>query len=139
MCRQAMFRFIQMVIICAASASAYAETFECTTKTHNETSDDGLLVPASNRMYIGSTFTVDVATGDWLGAPADNQRSPDRKVQIVDPGNRGVSISIITTRGGMIGHLADLLVIRTWVKNREKPFSYYDASFGFFTGTCVRL
>ncbi|MEN8130573.1 MAG: hypothetical protein ABFS45_10355 [Pseudomonadota bacterium] len=139
MYKRVMFRCIQMVIICTISASAYAETFECTTKTHNETSDNGLLVPASNKMYIGSTFTVNVATGDWSGAPANNQTVSDRKVQIVDPGNQGMSVSIITTRGGIIGHLADLLVIKTWVKNQEKPFDYYDANFGFFTGTCVRL
>ena len=29
----------------------------------------------------------------------------------------------------MIGRLADLLVIRTWVQKREKPFSYFDANF----------
>lgn len=132
----------QLVFALAAASCAlpsYGEVFKCTTKTHHETTNDGLLSPAQSKVYVDSTFTVNVATGEWAGAPADNRTVPDRKINIVDPGGTGMSVSIVTTRGGAIGHLADLLVINTWVERREKPFEYYDANFGFFTGTCVRL
>jgi len=138
---------LRKIIICsfiltgfiAIPLQAHAETFKCTTKTHSQTTIDGSLVSANSNLYIGASFTVDVTTGIWTGSPANNLNVPNRKVQIVDPGNPGMSITIITTRGGSIGRLADFLVIKAWEENIEKPFNYYDANYGYFTGTCKRL
>lgn len=136
-------RAIELVVLIAAvlsmSAETLAETHRCTNKSHFKTAHDGILRPVEHSIYIGRTFTVNVSTGEWRGAPANNSNSPNRKIEIVDPGNPGMSVSIVTTRGGAIGRLVDVLVIQTWVEAREVPFTYYDGLFGIFTGTCVRL
>jgi hypothetical protein len=118
---------------------ALAETFKCVTKSHVEVSDDGALRPSAGSVYIGSTFTVNVATGEWSGSPADNRNAPNRQINIVDPGNPGMAVTIITTRGGAIGRLADILVIKSYVDRKDKPFTYFDGNFGVFSGTCTRL
>lgn len=116
--------------------SATAASFVCTVETHHEVDDAGHLVQAESPIYIGGQFSVATDTGEIIGQPAGNQTVPNRKVQIISPGKGGMSASILTTRGGDFGRLADLLVIRTWADTPDKPFTYFDANFGVFAGVC---
>ena len=115
-----------------------ADFYQCTVRDHVEVNDKGMIVRAS-KLLNEKTFIADIVTGKWRGYVADNRTSPNKKIIVVSKGRRGMSSTTITTRGGAIGRLADMLVIQTWHKATDKPFKYYDANLGFYSGTCRHL
>lgn len=121
------------------SVNAEAEQLRCITKSYSVTNDNGIHQPSDKINMIGWEFEVNVVTGEITGYLAGNIKSLNKKATVVDPGRPEMSVSIMTTRGGEFGYLADLLTIKTWVGKLNKPFELFISGFGFFSGTCMRL
>ena len=131
--------YIKVFIFLLILPAAAAEQFKCVTKSHMVTSDEGYQKSSSQAHMINWDFKVNVSTGDIEGNLAGNTALPNKEVIIVDHGHPGMPVTIVTTRGGIFGYLADLLVIKTWVEKFHKPFDLYISGYGLFSGTCTRF
>jgi len=130
---------IIVFMILAYSNLTHGEQFTCSVSSHTTTNDNGIHEASNAAHMLNWTFTLNVQTGEIQGGLASNVRVPNRKVEIVEAGGVGKSITIVTTRGGSFNYLADLLVINTYVDSMNKPFDLFVSGFGLFSGLCKRL